>query len=96
MPRYEKIIGRYDKGRIVEKKVTEVTSWVQMVGSWMVRCDDDAKTNGMGLWSLFDTSNSASASWKGPWGPGYRFKPDPDLWIQDEHTRNYTSEKDYS
>jgi hypothetical protein len=96
MPRYEEIISCYNRGTVVEKKVTEVTSWVQMSGPWMIRCDDEAKSGDRGLWVLFDTSRNASSSWKGTWGPGYGFKPDPNLWIRNELTNSYTREKDYS
>tara|TARA_Y100000593_G_C4289046_1_gene327241 strand:+ start:1020 stop:1307 length:288 start_codon:yes stop_codon:yes gene_type:complete len=95
MPRHEEAIGRYNNGFVVEYMVTEETHWVQMSGTWMVRCDHDAKETGSGLWSLFDSKSGSSSSWKGRMG-GWKVKINPDLWIKDDHTRKYVSEKDYS
>jgi|TARA_B100001971_G_C17911703_1_gene393211 hypothetical protein len=96
MPRHEKFISRHSMGSVVEFEVTEITDWAQMVGPWLVRCDEEAKTTGNGFWVLFDTSRGAGSSWKGVWGLDYNFKPDETLWIHDEFTRTYNTEKDYS
>ena len=96
MPRYEEIIGRYNGGAVIEKEVTEKTGWVQMSGEWMIRCDDEAKKGGRGLWVLFDAERGASMSFKGVWNEECKFSPDPELWIEDEFVSTYTREKDYS
>ena len=96
MPRYEEVIGRYNGGTVIEKEITEKTDWVQMSGKWMIRCDNEAKAGGRGLWVLFDTARGASMSYKGVWKEGCNFSPDPKLWIEDKFISTYTREKDYS
>jgi len=101
MPRTSVYIGSFNRGTVVEEEVTLETQWVQMNGLSIVRCDNDAKESGYGLWVIQAGSGRRSWVGRGPssvtdLGGQLLRQCDPDLWIKDDWKRTYISEKDYS
>jgi hypothetical protein len=92
MPKTKNILHRFGGG-VVEEETIYTTHWVQMVGETMVRCDDDAKERGWGVWTT--RAPTRSAAWSG--GPGLVGEGyNPVNWIRDDHTESFISEVDYS
>ena len=96
MPRFKKPIG-YVRC-IVTEEVREETHWCQIVGNTIVRCDNDAKNTGSGLWTTEDINSRGRSSWIGVYfglGPQAN-APDPAAWFREDHVYEYISEKDVS
>ncbi len=93
MPRTREYIGSFNGGTVVEYDVHDVTDWVQ-VGSDLkiIRCDNNAKENGWGLW-IVKNSNGTTSSWVG--GTGLLDEEiDHTVWIKHSWSRRYNIEKD--
>jgi hypothetical protein len=102
MSRTKRHLGTFNQGTVVESEVTLSTQWVQLRGTTIVRCDDDAKETGSGLW-VIQKFGGGRRSWVGkpgylsdPNGPGGIDTADPTLWLRDDWRRVYVEEKDYS
>ena len=83
----------------MERRITLETSWVQMCGDTVVRCDDEAKENNWGLW-VTEKIGGYRRSWigrrPGPANGLIPYFPEAALWIRDEWRTQFVDEKDYS
>ena len=96
------LIGTFNQGTVSEYEVTFKTHWAGIMGPGpkIIRCDDQAKDTGYGVWSTqdFGCSYQAPSSWKGRF-PGNADSAIPFediIWIRDDKTWSYIDEKDYS
>ena len=94
MPRFKKPIG-YVRC-IVTEEVREETHWCQIVGNTIVRCDNDAKNTGSGLWTTEDINSRGRSSWIGIYWGAPDDEIDNDAWFREDHVYEYISEKDVS
>jgi hypothetical protein len=98
MPIEKEYLGSFRQGTIVEYKETYTTTWVQLDGLRLIRCDDAAKETGQGAWMIEEPGRIHM--WRGQWGyprvevPITELKPD--LWIKDKCVRSREYEKDVS
>ena len=99
MPRMKRHLGTYNRGTVVEREVTDETQWIQLCGTTVVRCDDDAKENGWGLW-VVERFGGYRQSWvgrrPGPVNGLVPYFPEQELWMREDWKKVYVEEKDYS
>ena len=94
MPRFKNPIGY--ASCIVTEEVREETHWCQIVGDTIVRCDDDAKNTGTGLWVTECINSRGRSSWIGIYWGAPDDEIDNDAWFREDHVHEYISEKDVS
>ena len=79
-------------GTVAEEKYTYETTWVQMAGSAVVRCDDNAKKGHHGAWTM--VAPRQASYWM---GRGDHIKGlDHANWIRENYTEDVYAECDYS